>query len=160
MDRSFILTFVYFLIINFSALALGSILMGDGARGEWYLSLELAPWTPPGWVFGFAWFTVMTLFSYFMASLKTEGIFKWKVYNTLFILFSIQWILNVGWNLFFFRMELAVPALLIMVLLFISLFSIMFYSASLSKLKLFFILPYIIWLFIALSLNAYVVIKN
>ena len=45
---------IYFLIINFSTLSIGSWLMNNGLRTEWYTSLNQAPWTPAGWVFGVA----------------------------------------------------------------------------------------------------------
>ena len=37
-----------FFVLNFSALALGSYLMGEGPMGSWYTNLNKAPWTPPG----------------------------------------------------------------------------------------------------------------
>ena len=42
--------FVLFLAINFSALGIGSYLMNNGPTSGWYLTLNKAPWTPPGWV--------------------------------------------------------------------------------------------------------------
>ncbi|NRA92357.1 MAG: tryptophan-rich sensory protein, partial [Psychroserpens sp.] len=59
--------FLVFAVINFSALGLGTILMGNGATSSWYQQLNKAPWTPEGWVFGAAWFTVMLCFSAYMA---------------------------------------------------------------------------------------------
>ena len=43
---------IVFLIINFGALAMGGWLMNNGPQTDWYLALNKAPWTPPGWVFG------------------------------------------------------------------------------------------------------------
>ena len=45
---------IIFLIINFGALGLGVLLMQNGPETDWYLQLNKAPWTPPGWVFGAA----------------------------------------------------------------------------------------------------------
>ena len=42
---------LFFLLLNFGGLALGSFLMGEGPTGMWYSNLNKAPWTPPGWVF-------------------------------------------------------------------------------------------------------------
>ena len=58
----FLKPFLIFLIINFAALGLGSWIMGAGAQSEWYSSLNQAPWTPPGWVFGAAWTIIMICF--------------------------------------------------------------------------------------------------
>ena len=46
---------ILFLIINFGGLAIGNWFMNNGPISEWYLNLNKAPWTPPGWVFGVAW---------------------------------------------------------------------------------------------------------
>ena len=48
-----------FLLINFGALALGGLFTSDGVISDWYEQLNKAPWTPPGWVFGAAWTTIM-----------------------------------------------------------------------------------------------------
>ena len=58
-----------FLIINFGALAVGSWLMDNGPQTEWYINLNQAPWTPPGWVFGVAWSSIMICFAAYMSHL-------------------------------------------------------------------------------------------
>jgi len=45
-------TLIIFLLINFGALGVGSWLMKNGPQTQWYLDLNKAPWSPPGWVFG------------------------------------------------------------------------------------------------------------
>ena len=63
---------IFFLVLNFSALVIGSWLMDNGPMTNWYISLNQAPWTPPGWVFGVAWTTIMICFSLYMAYLYIE----------------------------------------------------------------------------------------
>jgi benzodiazapine receptor len=77
---------IIFLVINFAALTLGGLATSSAVNGEWYLSINKAPWTPPGWAFGAAWTTIMVCFSIFMA-------FAWREVadrKSLAILFSIQ----------------------------------------------------------------------
>lgn len=62
---------ILFLILNFGALALGGLFTNNGVNSEWYTNLNKAPWTPPGWVFGFAWTTIMICFSIYMAKAYT-----------------------------------------------------------------------------------------
>jgi tryptophan-rich sensory protein len=90
-----------FLLINFSALAIGSWIMNDGPRTEWYINLNQAPWSPPGWVFGMAWSSIMILFSVYMTFLIQVNRSK-----KVILLFSIQFALNVFWNYFFFQSAL------------------------------------------------------
>ena len=89
-----VIRIILFLLINFAALGAGSFFTGDGVVSDWYQNLNKAPWTPPGWVFGAAWTTIMICFSLYMA-------FAWeevKNKNGLLIAYILQLILNIGWN--------------------------------------------------------------
>ncbi|MDO6744432.1 TspO/MBR family protein [Tenacibaculum soleae] len=149
--------FLIFLVVNFLALGIGVLSMENGPRTDWYLSLNKASWTPAGWVFGTAWTTIMLLFSFYMTILSFEYPFLNK---KLIGLFSIQWILNVGWNYFFFNQHLTVVGLISITLLWLLIGYFTF--EHLKRLKLFtlLILPYLIWMTIATSLNAYIVFYN
>jgi benzodiazapine receptor len=146
---------IYFLIINFSALGIGSWLMNNGPRTEWYTSLNQAPWTPPGWVFGVAWTTIMLCFSIYMAYLYL----KTPTYKVK-ILFLIQFVLNVIWNYVFFNQHLVTIGLIIIMGLTIVVGSFLFSFKNELKTKTLLIVPYFIWLCIATSLNAYILFNN
>ena len=85
--------FILFLLLNFGALALGSILMGGSPmENTWYQNLPKAPWTPPGYVFGVAWSSIMICFSLFMARLMTTN--NWKLYLQIYVLQGVPHILR------------------------------------------------------------------
>lgn len=147
-----------FFVLNFGALAIGGLFTPKGVNSDWYIQLSKAPWTPPGWVFGAAWFFIMICFSFFMASL-----YQHSAGNSTFIvsLFALQWVLNVVWNILFFKFHLSVPALADISLLLATV--IIFLSIAIKQqqfLQILFISPYVIWLVIAVSLNAFIVAKN
>ncbi|MCT4561151.1 MAG: tryptophan-rich sensory protein [Crocinitomicaceae bacterium] len=147
---------VLFLIINFAALAIGGLFTGKGVPSEWYMELNKAPWTPPGWVFGAAWTTIMICFSLYLA-------FLWPSVDNkklLIGLFAVQWILNVAWNPIFFQFHAIGFALIFITLLtfLIGYFLILYWTPL--KLKSILLLPYLIWLLIATSLNGYIFLKN
>lgn len=147
---------IVFLILNFGALALGGFLMGGAVTGEWYQNVNKAPWTPPGWVFGAAWTTIMVLFSFYMA-------FAWQEFDNtklLVALFSFQWILNVAWNPVFFKFHQVGFGLLLIVALTILVGYFLFGLIPQMKMKSLLVLPYFLWLLIATSLNAYILVKN
>ena len=145
-----------FLLLNFGALALGGLFTSKGVPSEWYISLSKAPWTPPGWVFGAAWTTIMICFSIYMANVWTATEDK----RFLILLYSVQWILNVGWNpTFFYYHKVLTALLLISALTLLILFILLFYWQTL-KLQSLLIAPYFIWLLIATSLNGYIFFKN
>ena len=148
--------FVVFLLINFGALAIGGIFTGKGVPSDWYIGLSKAPWTPPGWVFGFAWTTIMVFFSLYMTYL-------WPIIakkKFLFALFVVQWMLNVVWNPTFFYYHNVLAGLILIIGLTLLIGFFLFYYWTEQKFKSALILPYFIWLLIATSLNGYIFLKN
>lgn len=145
-----------FLIINFAALGLGSLFTSSGVSSDWYANLNKAPWTPPGWVFGAAWTTIMVCFSFYMSYAWQSSIAK----NALIALFTLQWILNVSWNPVFFKYHQSLGGLIIILSLTILVGGFLFGYFNHLKYKSIFILPYFIWLIIASSLNAFIFLKN
>ena len=150
------LKIIGFLFLNFGALALCGLFAGSGACSNWYAELNKAPWTPPGWVFGFAWTTIMLCFSVYMATLYA----KTKSVKTVIILYAIQWMLNVAWNPIFFHLHNPIIGLIVIVALTSLVTYFLFRYRSSQKGFSLLLLPYVIWLFIATSLNAYVVFMN
>jgi len=143
--------FSFFLLVNFGALGLGSLLMGSSPiANEWYTQLNKAPWTPPGWVFGVAWTSIMLLFTIYLTLQKIEKI----NHSTFFVLFGAQFILNVSWNPVFFYFHWTFLGMILIFSLIISLILILKYFKS-GIFQSLFLLPYIIWLTIAFSLNSY-----
>ena len=146
-----ILVFGLFFVLNFGALALGSLLMGSSpVENEWYVQLKKAPWTPPGWVFGAAWTTIMLLFTIYLTTQEKEKLNKrWFI-----ALFTLQFLSNVLWNPIFFHFHWTFLGMIVIFLLFVSLV-LMLYYFKLRSWKSIFLLPYLLWLTIAFSLNAY-----
>ena len=148
------LTFL-FLVVNLGALALGSLLMNNGPLSSWYQNLNQAPWTPPGFVFGIAWTAIMISFSIYLGKLFTEK--KWKK-NAL--IFLIQFTLNVSWNFIFFNQHLVLLGFVTLLFLTLLLFLYFFKrSAAINNYK-YLVVPYMIWLCIATSLNLYILVHN
>lgn len=151
----FIKTLIVFCGINFAALAIGVLLMNNGPKTNWYLQLNKAPWTPPGWVFGAAWSSIMLCFSFYMTYLFLQ------LANTkVKILFTIQFILNVSWNFIFFNQHLIAFGLVVILALTSIVAIILFDYLKIMKLKTLLIVPYFLWLCIANSLNMYILIYN
>ena len=144
-----------FALINFGGLGLGSWLMGEGPSSEWYFNLNKAPWTPPGWVFGVAWTTIMICYSIYLADLWSR-----PVPLNAWVLFLVSLILNVSWNYFFFNLHWTVVALIVLVALTAVIWLFFFEFKNTVQSKSFLLLPYMIWLVVAVSLNAFAVLKN
>lgn len=152
--KQFLLT-ILFLIINFGGLALGNFFMNNGPNTDWYINLNKAPWTPPGWFFGVAWTTIMICFSIYLGKLF---LFAKTKKNT--IIFIVQFILNVSWNFIFFNQHQVILALINITLLTTLLFIYYFKLSKKVNNYKYLLLPYSIWLCLATSLNLYILIYN
>ncbi len=146
--KDWITQLIIFLILNFGALAVGAFFTGKGVPSDWYQQLNKAPWTPPGWVFGVVWGTIMIFLAIFMTKATING------YNqTIVWIYAIQLILNVIWNPIFFHYHQMGFGLIIISTLTLVVFSMMLLSWSNGNYL--FLTPYLIWLIIATSLNYY-----
>ncbi len=150
---------ILFLLINFGALYVGALLMGGSpADNNWYMALNKAPWTPPGWVFGFAWTTIMILYSIYLSRVF-KSLTKERL-KLAVVLFLAQWFFNVCWNPIFFVHH----ALVLGCVFILSLFTVLIiFHRKFSKIKSvesIFLLPYLGWLMVAFSLNLYVFLRN
>jgi len=151
-----IIRILIFLVLNFAALGVGGFYSDGGATSDWYTELNKAPWTPPGWVFGAAWTFIMICFAVYVA-------FAWKISldrKRLAILYSNQWILNAAWSPIFFKYHQVNWALAIILALTGLIAYLLFDQLPKLKGKSVLILPYFVWLLIAVSLNAYISIAN
>ncbi|BDD01679.1 TspO/MBR family protein [Persicobacter psychrovividus] len=142
---------IFFLIINFMALGIGGQFTAAGVASDWYARLPKAPWTPPSWMFGVAWSTIMVLLAIFMSRAMAHPTMR----TAFIILFTVQWILNVAWNPLFFEFHWLGFALLDIVLLSVTVGVMLWLAANTMGAVALLILPYFIWLLIACSLNAY-----
>lgn len=143
---------ILFTLLNFGALALGGLFTPGGISSDWYQSINKAPWTPPGWVFGFAWTSIMICLSIYMAlSLKEKE-------DNLVKLYVLQLLLNVIWTPVFFYFHQKVFGLVIISLL-AALIAFLIKMDPNKRIALL-LIPYFLWLLIATSLNFYIVIYN
>jgi translocator protein len=127
------------------------------SMGSWYSSLLKAPWSPPKWVFGPAWTLIYILIS----------IALWLIYQSphkhkkaAYLLFALQLILNALWSILFFVLHLPGIAFLELLLLFgiIIATGLTFYKIRPSAGLL--LIPYLIWVLYALTLNGAIIYLN
>ena len=85
---NYFFSFLGFLLLNFTGLAIGALWTDPGVSSLWYDGVTKAPWTPPGWVFGFSWTLIMVCFSILFANLYSD---KNSKYNQII---ALTWLLN------------------------------------------------------------------
>jgi benzodiazapine receptor len=151
-----LLRFSLFLLINSAALGVGGIFTNTGVNSDWYYNLDKAPWTPPGWFFGVAWTSIMICLAIYMA-------YAWKAVKnkpSLATIFIVQIVLNILWNPVFFYFQNVVLGLITITSLTILIGWMMFIFKKEMGTKTLLLFPYFIWLIIATSLNAYILLMN
>lgn len=143
-----------FLFLNFAGLAMGSMWTDPGVSSLWYENIDKAPWTPPGFVFGLAWTTIMICFSVLMTSLYNR---KESKFNKLLLL---SWLLNIIWNPLFFTLHWVWLSSFVILALTVVIGKILHELRFNYKNEWILVLPYFVWLNIATSLNLYVALMN
>lgn len=128
----------------------------------WYASADKAPWSPPNWLFGPAW-TVLYLLMAVAAWLVWRRLRGWR---PLLGWYGVQLLLNAAWSPLFFTLypvwgaaalwgAAAVIVLLagVLLLLVTQFFSVNRWAGLL-------LVPYLLWVVFASSLNIYVALHN
>lgn len=152
--KKYINTFLGFLFLNFLGLAIGSLWTDSGVTSQWYLELNKAPWTPPGWVFGFAWTTIMICLSIWNS-------IAWKNKDKdIQTLYYFSWVLNVLWNPIFFLYNNLVLSSFVILILTVLIGFLLHDTRLKGGWSYVLLIPYFLWLNIASSLNLYSWIMN
>ena len=125
----------------------------------WYATLEKPAFTPPNAVFMPVWFTLYALmgvaiFLVWRKGLQTEGV------KSSFILFWVQLVLNALWSVVFFGYESIIGGFAIILTLGVILLITIIKFFKVSKVAGGLLIPYISWIGIASSLNAWILILN
>jgi tryptophan-rich sensory protein len=151
-------------VVNFSVGLLTIVAVGflriTNRPQTWYASLRKAPWTPPAWVFPFAW-----VHSYgFLAGAGTFATCYAHLFGlpstTVMVTYYLQFPLHLAWAALFWGRRNPMAGLVVLLLaaglavaMAVSMWSIYWVPGILAA-------PYVAWLMLATSLNVYVVLNN
>jgi tryptophan-rich sensory protein len=138
--------------------AIGSIFTFSSIP-TWYATINKPSFTPPNWLFGPVWITLYTLMGISLYLIWNKGLENKEVKSSLFI-FSAQLVLNALWSILFFGLKFPFYAFIEIIILWIAIVVTIFKFYKISKNAGLILLPYIIWVSIALTLNFYVWILN
>jgi len=144
--------------ILFSLLAgfFGSLFTMDQI-GSWYATLTKPSWTPPNWVFGPVWTTLYVLMgvaAYLVSRSKKLG------KSLVLWLFFAHLIVNALWSIVFFRLHELLLAFLIIVLLWALIVILMRLYWRYSRVATYLMIPYLLWVSYASTLNLGILFLN
>jgi tryptophan-rich sensory protein len=122
------------------------------AISTWYDTLAKPSFTPPAYVFGPAWavlYTLMGLAAYRIWEKKTSG----RGARLALGVYVGQLALNVMWSYAFFGLRSPIAGLGIIALLWIAIFATMILFYRVDKNAGWLLVPYIVWVSFAATLN-------
>lgn len=122
---------------------------------KWYENLNKSSLTPPAWVFGPVWGILYTLM------LLSLILYLNTKYSRLgLILFGVQLVINLMWTFLFFEKKLICGSVINVAILNILVFLTFkeFRKSSIIASNL--LIPYMIWILLALYLNVYICLNN
>lgn len=131
--------------------------------GKWYQELNVPPWQPPGWVFGPAWVVLMTLVAvsaWLVFRDSTRSTMPASKVKLAKVFYVVQLILNATWSLLFFALQSPQAALVEIILLDVVVISMAIAFYGVSRTAGWLQLPYVLWLFFATAINAWIVSNN
>ena len=125
---------------------------------QWYKTLKKAPWSPPNYIFGIVWPILYALMAISVALVWSNK--KCYPYCSPVTFFLLQLVFNLIWTTIFFNWQM--PRLAFLDLLIIM--SVTYYTYKqflpISKTAAYLLVPYMLWLCIAFSLNLYIILMN
>lgn len=146
-----------------AAIAAGVVTAGLGGLlttiTPWYRGLRMPSWKPPDWAFGPIW-TVIIALAVWSCILAWNNAQDQGQRVTIVWAFAANAVLNVLWSLLFFRLKRPGWALIEAVLLWLSVLTLIAILAPISTNAALYLIPYLIWVSIAICLNLAIVRLN
>jgi tryptophan-rich sensory protein len=126
---------------------------------SWYAGLSKPAWTPPNWAFPIVWnvlYLLMAVSLWLLWDRSPSG----KPRRVAIELFLAQLALNAAWSPVFFALHMTRAALLIIIALAVVLAATIYHAISVNRAAASLLVPYLLWILYALTLNAGIVALN
>ena len=149
------LSFTLFTLVTYSASAIGGLATIE-FKEPWYSLLIKPSYNPPDWMFAPVW---TTLYLMMTIAIWTFWHSKNKNIKTIYIYF-IHLIFNTTWSVVFFVFHKIFFALVILVILILLIITLIVRFKRVNMISYYLMIPYLLWCFYALVLNASLLILN
>lgn len=156
-NQSKLISLFCFLLLCFFIEFIGGLFTNTSVN-TWYQTLDKASWTPAPWVFGPVW-TVL----YILIAVSGWLVFckeTTKKKTRAFFVYSLQLFLNLLWTYLFFYLKSPLLGLVEIIVLSAIIIWNMTLFWEISRRSSFLLLPYLLWIMYAISLNAAIYFLN
>jgi benzodiazapine receptor len=150
--------FLISLVITLVIAAVASLVTVPQVQ-SWYPHLNKPSFNPPNQLFGPVWSVLYIM-------IATAAYLVWKkrddsaLYNTTKWVYFLQLLFNFLWSIIFFGLHQILLALVVIVLLWISIVATMYYFSKFSKVAMWLLVPYLLWVSFATALNFSIYLLN
>lgn len=139
----------FLVLIGFVGACLLAALTGSIFRpGEWYERLAKPDWRPPNWLFAPVWSLL-----YLMIALSGWLVWRETGFAGALAVYFLQLLLNGAWTPVFFGLHRIDLGLLVISLLWLAIAATIVAFYPISSLAAYLLLPYAVWVAIAMALN-------
>lgn len=128
-------------------------------ESEWFQSLTLPWFYPPGWLFGVVWtllFTLIGIAAYLVYRQGTDS----RAVRFALGLFGLQMLVNVSWSPAFFQLQAPGVALGIIGLLWLLIIATIWAFDRVDRRAALLVVPYLAWVSFAALLNGSILLLN
>ena len=148
--------YLFFICISLLAGVLGSVFTLDQIP-TWYASLVKPSWTPPDFLFGPVWNAL-----YVMMGIAAGRVWVRGTFGRFFVMwfFLAHLVVNALWSVAFFGLHELLLSLWIIGLLWVLIVLLIILFARHSKLAAWLMVPYLLWVSYATTLNAGILFLN
>ena len=156
MNRSLIMPVLIAALVSSMVALMGATITDIG---PWYRGLVQPPWAPPDFVYAIGWTVIFAL-------IAVAGVNAWMATHDyrerewLLGWFALNGVLNLLWSFLFFRFHRPDWAVIEVVALWLSIAALIIVTSRRSKSAALLLLPYLLWVTFAGSLNLAVVRLN
>lgn len=149
-------TVLFFIMILLSLFFSSVVIPMDNS---FYSSLNLPPLTPPNWVFSVVWIII-----YILIAVSTTIIFtKYDFSNRsrkYWLTFAINFLFNQVFSFVFFNVQSLLLSFIVVLIVFLTAIALYKQTKILNSLAAKLLIPYLIWLVVALYLSLGILILN
>lgn len=152
-----------------AAIAVGGSLASASNTEGWYLEVEKVPWNPPNWLFGPAWtvlYVIIALVGFLIWRAGFVGGGRPNAAARTLRIYALQLVLNAAWTPIFFAgyPVFGQPAWWVAMGVILALVAtviwLMASAVKWSRVATLLLIPYLLWLLFASSLNAGIIVLN
>ncbi len=158
MEKPDIIKLSLSILLSLLAGAIGSFFTIDGVQ-NWYPALNKPWFTPPDWVFSPIWITLYILMGVSLFLVWRKGFEKKQVKKGVSV-FAVQLVLNALWSILFFGLRSPLLGFIGISLLWIAIVANIYFFRKVSKKAAYLLVPYILWVSLALALNLSIYLLN